>query len=32
MFTDKNSFLMRTRLADSTQQPYGLLKQLPEYQ
>jgi len=31
MFTDKNSFLMRVRLTDSSQ-PYGLLKQLPQYQ
>jgi len=31
MFTDKSSFLMRVRLADSTQ-PYGVLKQLQAYQ
>jgi len=31
MFTDKSSFLMRVRRADTTQ-PYGVLQQLPQYQ
>ena len=31
MFTDKNSFLMRVRRADTTQ-PYGVLQQLAQYQ
>jgi len=30
MFTDKTSFLIRSRCNDSTQ-PYGVLKQLPKY-
>jgi len=31
MFTDKQSFLLRVRRADTTQ-PYAVLTQLPQYQ
>jgi hypothetical protein len=31
LFTDKTSFLMRVRKTDNTQ-PFGVLKQLPQYQ
>jgi len=31
MFTDKQSFLLRGRHADTTQ-PYAILTQLPQYQ
>ena len=30
IFTDKTNFLLRLRMTDGTQ-PYGVLKQLPQY-